>query len=688
MSKKGFYGKLAWMGIRKNKKLYTPYILTCIGMVMMAYIIAFLESSPVLASIAGGSTMQAILGLGYGVMSIFSLIFLFYTNSFLIRRRKKEFGLYNILGMGKWNLARVLLWESIMISLFAIGAGLLAGVMFSKMAELVMVNILRGAVSFSITVDWKAMGKTAQLFGMIFLLLFCNGLRQIHLTNPIELLHSESVGERPPKGNWILAAAGILILGGAYWLAVTIQDPLSALMMFFVAVVMVIIATYLLFISGSVTLCRFLQKRKNYYYKTNHFVSVSSMAYRMKRNGAGLASICILCTMVLVMVSSTVCLYMGAEDSLRTQYPRNINLDTTVSQLSFLTPEAKDEVRNLSKETAEKYGQELYNVLDYQVAALAACVEGNRIQSASSSLYYLDHGSLSSVWQIYLVPLEDYNKLMGQAETLNPGEVLLYVTEIGNYEEDTIAIGEGEPFRIKKRVSDFQDNGVDTIQMIPAMYLFVEDFPETVASLSQLAEGSFYENTNLHWYYGFDLDCSGETQIQIQNELEAAVQAMESSGGEGTQHFSVSCQGVAKERDSFYGMYGGLFFLGILLGIVFVFAAVLIIYYKQISEGYEDKSRFTIMQKVGMTKKEIRKSINSQILTVFFLPILTAGLHLAFAFPMIYKLLTLFALTNRRLLIAVTVGCYLLFGLFYILVYRWTSRAYYSIVSEGREEVL
>ena len=306
--KKGIYRRLARMGIQKNKKLYTPYILTCIGMVMMFYIILFLSISPSVRGMAGGDTMQLILRLGSIVMGFFAAIFLFYTNSVLMRRRKKEFGLYNILGMGKKNLAAVMFWETVYVAALSLSMGLLAGILFSKLAELCLINILKESATFTLSVEWGALRGTLVLFAVIFLLLLANSLRQIQLSNPIALLRSENVGEKPPKANWLFAVLGAVLLAAAYWMAVTIEDTVTALFVFFGAVILVIIATYLLFIAGSVTVCRFLQRRKNYYYKTNHFVSISSMAYRMKRNGAGLASICILCTMVLVMVSSTVCL--------------------------------------------------------------------------------------------------------------------------------------------------------------------------------------------------------------------------------------------------------------------------------------------------------------------------------------------------------------------------------------------
>ena len=676
--KRGFYAKLAFTGIRKNKRLYVPYILTCIGMVMMFYIVAFLSYSPVLTGIPGGDTLQMILSLGTGVVGVFALIFLFYTNSFLMRRRKKEFGLYNILGMGKGNLARVLLWESLMIAAVALGGGLLAGIALSKIAELGMVNLLQGEVGFSLTLEPEAILQALLLFGVIFLLILLNTLRQIHLSNPIALLHSENVGEKPPKANWILALMGAIILAAAYYLAVTIESPVETLLWFFVAVIMVIIATYMLFVAGSVVICKVLQKKKGYYYKTSHFVSVSSMVYRMKRNGAGLASICILCTMVLVMLSSTVCLYIGTEDSIRSRYPRNINLDVTVEDMDS---KKMDTIRTLSEKVVSENGQSTNNILDYQVAAFAGYMKNGIIETDSSHLVDFQLDYYSDVWQVFLVPLSDYNRLMGEDETLNPDEVLIYTTKSTEYQYDTIAFGDREPLKVKKVVPTFADNGVDAMQVIPSLYIFISDFNATVEPLLSITDLRDQQLIEMHWFYGFDLSGNDAIQIAIQDQLEAAI----GQTGLLTDNFHINCEGAAKERSGFYGLYGGLFFLGILLGTVFLFAAVLIMYYKQISEGYEDQSRFAIMQKVGMTKREIKKSINSQILTVFFLPLITSGVHLAFAFPMIYKLLALFSLTNLELLILVTICCYLIFALFYVLVYRITSKAYYSIVSGARE---
>lgn len=679
--KKGVYRKLAWTGIKKNKKLYIPYMLTCMGMVMMCYILSFLGISPTFAAIPGGTTMQGFLDLGFGVLCVFSLIFLFYTNSFLIRRRKKEFGLYNILGMGKRNLALVLCWETLITAFLTILGGLFFGILFSKFAELGMVKVLGGTAAFRFTVEFSSIAQVVILFLVIFALILLNSLRQIHLTNPIELLHSENAGEKPPKANWLLAILGAVILAGAYYLAVSIEDPISAMIWFFVAVIMVIVATYLLFIAGSVAFCRLLQKKKTYYYKTNHFVSISSMVYRMKRNGAGLASICILCTMVLVMVSSTVCLFIGAEDSLRTRYPRNINLNATISSLSMMDSDYREKVEATAEEVCQEYGVAPENTMSYRYADFGGFLQGSRLLlEIPDSVDNL--GEIENMWQVFLVPLEDYNRLMGKNETLADGEAIVFTTKEQPYTEKTVTFGDGATLTVKKQAESFVDNGVDAMQIMPTMYLFLPNFNEVVAPLLKM-ENSQGNVVNLRWVYGFDLSCDDETQIQIHKQLLDSLAQMEEQLGE-EEFFHVLMESVAMERADFYGLYGGLFFLGILLGIVFIFAAVLIIYYKQVSEGYEDQARFAIMQKVGMTKKEIRRSINSQVLTVFFLPLITAGVHLAFAFPLIRKLLLLFNLTNGTLLILVTAGCYLIFALFYVLVYRVTSRTYFSIVSGMR----
>lgn len=675
--KKGIYSRLALTGIKKNKKLYIPYILTCICMVMMFYIITFLSSSDMMMNYPGGETMRGILGFGVYVIGFFAVIFLFYTNSFLVRRRKKEFGLYNILGMGKRNIARVMLWETLFIGAFSIAVGMALGVLFSKLAELVMVNIMSMDVTFGVTIDYKAIYYTVVLFAVIFFLILLNSLRQVHLSNPIALLHSENAGEKPPKANWFFAVLGVLILGCAYYLAVTIKDPVTTLAAFFFAVIMVIVATYLIFISGSVAFCKILQKKKNYYYKTNHFVSVSSMSYRMKRNGAGLASICILCTMVLVMISSTVCLYLGKEDSLRERYPRNINVTMTSQIYSDLISQDSDDVAKRTFETAENMGYTPVNAIDYTMLSFVSYVRDGEIVFDKNGFNYVS----GDLWQIFIVSLDDYNRLTGSQENLDEDEVMIYTSKDMDYNYDVLKIKGQEPLDIKKVVTDFENNGVDTMQIIPALYIFVPDLEVQVQKISEQSQDAL---GNINRFVGYDLEATDQQQTDVFSEIYDWLRTSQVNSADGSMYVYV--EGSANEKLEFFGIYGGLFFLGIILGIVFIFAAVLIMYYKQVSEGYEDQSRFEIMQKVGMTKREIKKSINSQMLTVFFMPLIAAGVHLAFAFPMIYKMLILLGLVNKVFLIMVTVGCFLLFALLYMLVYKITSRAYYSIVSGGNEK--
>ena len=459
----GFYPKLALTGIAKNKKTYIPYILTGIGMVMMFYIVAFLSKNHAVGAMRGGESVQGFLSLGITVIGIFSTILLFYTNSFLIRRRKKEFGLYNILGMGKGNLSRVILWESLIIAVTSIVLGLGCGVLFSKAAELLVSKLLNSTVGFNFTINKDALVMTLKWFGVIFVLILLNSLYQIYKSKPVELMRSESVGEKPPKANWLLALVGIVLLGGAYYLAITIQDPVTAMVLFFVAEIMVIAATYLLFIAGSVTFCRLLQKNKRYYYKTNHFISLSSMVYRMKRNGAGLASICILSTMVLVMISSTSCLYIGSEDMLRQRYPRNLILKMNAADAAY-----GDYFHQVIDEELEKHQLTEENMIHYHYVSFSGIMEGNELIFDESKLEStLD---FSKVWSAFLIPLEDYNQIMGTSETVGEGEALVYATKT-DFKYDEITLDGIGTFRTKEAEAGFVANETDTMQTVSYTHL-------------------------------------------------------------------------------------------------------------------------------------------------------------------------------------------------------------------------
>ena len=432
--KGGFYIRLAKDGIMKNRKLYFPYILTCICMIMMFYIIYYLGFSADFTSVRGGDMLQSFLMLGVFVIAIFSLIFLYYTNSFLIRRRKKEFGLYNILGMGKRNLVKILVWENILTATLSVVSGLLLGIVFSKLAELAALRILGGKTGFAIRVEPKPVIVTAVLFIGIFLLIMLRMIFYIFRLRPVEMLKSENVGEKPPKANWILALIGVVLLAGAYYLAVAVIDPLSAMLMFFIAVVMVIIATYLLFISGSVALCKLLQKNKKYYYKTKHFVSLSSMIYRMKRNGAGLASICILSTMVLVTLSSTVCLYAQTEDGIQKRYPHDITMELTSDDYSETEP-----YKEIVSEVLSEYGEKAENVEDFHLYSAAGFQYGDELRLSMADYSETGTGDIESIRSIYIIDLEAYNRLTGENREMTDNEFLLYPFK-ADYDYDTISI--------------------------------------------------------------------------------------------------------------------------------------------------------------------------------------------------------------------------------------------------------
>ena len=664
-----FYPRLAWTGIKNNRRLYLPYILTCIGMVAMFYIMLSLSTGEFLDKMRGGTTLGSVLGLGAGVIGFFAVLFLFYTNSFLIRRRKKEFGLYNILGMGKRNIARVLFSETLILAAVSLVFGLILGAALSKLAELGLAYFVESDAGYDFTVYPTAMGYTVLLFVCIFLLLFFKSVGQVGLSNPVELLHSESVGEKPPKANWVFGVLGIVILAAAYYISVTIEQPVAALGWFFIAVLMVIAATYLLFIAGSVLLCRILQKNKRYYYKPNHFVSVSSMAYRMKRNGAGLASVCILITMVLVMIASTSCLYFGKNDVLRSQYPHDFNFTVDFDTLDEVTQENIDKTKAGIDAFMDKNGGISFGICGKSDRVTGELRDG--VFYMGDDVYDPEHSTF-----LYIIDLADYNRNTGSSYRLNDGEALVFASS-RTYDHDTIRIEGGREYKVVK--SDGTIDFIRDTDMLgfSAVYIVVPDFYSSAEDLLQATEKQGVSQPWLQWRYQFDSSADYLTQLEIEEGIWDVI-AQAHSGGYGLSS-------LAGARDDFYGSFGGLFFLGIMLSIVFIIAAVLIIYYKQVSEGYEDQSRFEIMQKVGMTKKDIRKSINSQMLTVFFLPLLFAIVHLGFAFPMINKLLLLFGLDNLGLLLLTAAISALVFALFYIIVYRVTSNAYYSIVSGAKE---
>jgi len=674
------YPRLAFDAMRKNKRLYLPFLLTCTGMVAIFYIISYLSYNPTIRDMRGGEALTSMMSLGSFVIGIFSLIFLFYTHSFLMRRRKREFGLYHILGMGKGNLAMLLLWQTGILAVYALVSGLALGIALSKLAELGLVRLLGGQTGFELLVSWRALGMTLLIFSVIFLLQYLSALLQIRRSSSVSLLRSEQYGEKPPRANWVLALLGLLLLCAAYYLAVSIEEPISALGWFFVAVVMVIAATYLLMIAGSVALCRLLQKRKRYYYKPNHFVSTASMAYRMKRNGAGLASICILATMVLVILSSTTSLFFGVEDALHTRFPRDMNVDFRMSRLSELEHGNTDRIGALTQQIVRDHGGTAQNAFSVRYLFDAAVLDGSGTlhlrrgeETMQEPQTFVDGQNCG----LYILPLEDYNAQTHGGERLNAGEAMLYTSNL-TLQDDTVRFSDGTSFSVVKRIDAAPRFGMNEVNAAASQVVMLV-VPEL--SAAQPLVRSVGSAMSMRYYYGIDTGLKGEKQDAVNDELIDTV-CRGTSLQCSYDFFNVESR--ESSRADYYSIYGGLFYLGVLLCVVFVCATVLIIYYKQVCEGYEDQARFDIMQKVGMTRREIRRSVNSQLLTVFFLPLLGAGLHLAFAFPMLRRLLMLFELQNVALFAWASVVTFAVFAVFYSIVYRVTSAAYYSIVSNQK----
>ena len=669
----GFYPKLAWDGIRKNKRLYFPYILAGGVMVMMYYILSYLIESPALSHMPGGSVLMSVLPLGAATIAVFSLLFLFYTNSFLIKQRYREFGLYNILGMDKRNISKLMVWETLFVAVIAIVSGMIAGIILSKAAELVLLNLLKMEITYTFSVGLVTLRQATLIYGGIYLLLLLNSLIKVSRSKPLELMQSSKVGERVPKRNWIFGVVGAVLLGVAYYLAASIEEPLAALANFFVAVILVIIGTYLVFISGSVVFCKLLQKNKKYYYKPNHFVSVSSMVYRMKRNGAGLASICILLTMVLVMISSTTSLYFGEEDSLKNRCPNDINITMTFDTIEGISDAhldmLRDDIRQYSRD-----GMDLKGVRTCEIPGLIT-QEGITIDTSSHVDFSVS--TYNNVGYLSVLSIDDYNNMMGTNETLADNECLVYCDRL-NYQWDTFTMEYGATYKVKAQLHDFQVDSDTAAMIIPTVFLVVNDVYRFSEPVKDMKTSHGNPMMMYDWRCGFDVE-TADIENKISAELNDMFKSMYIENNDIFYSFNIQSREATREK--FYDLYGSLFFLGIMLSIVFLLAAVLIIYYKQISEGYEDHGRFEIMQKVGMTKKDIRKSINSQMLAVFFMPLIFAGIHLVFAFPFLSKILVLFAMDNILLTAIVNLICFALFALFYALVYKITSGSYYNIVS-------
>ena len=650
--RKLFYARLALSNLKKNARVYLPYLLSCMLTIAMTYILFLLPRDEGLAGARGEDEVRMLLKFGSFVVSIFAVIFLFYTSSFLTKRRKAEFGLLNVLGMEKKHIARMLFFETLFVGLAGGVGGLLLGFALSKAAQLLLVNLVDFEIYFGMEVDFVAALITLGLFAAIFLLIFANNVRQVHFASATELLRGSSAGEREPKAKWLLALLGLASLGTGSYMAVTITEPIDALAFFFVAVILVIVGTYCLFSAGSIVLLKALRKNKRYYYRPEHFISVSGMIYRMKQNAVGLANICVLSTMVLVMLSSTTSLFLGTTDTLMQRHPNQVCIEAHGSI------EEAGQTKNCVETVLAREGTTVSNLLDYMRLNFACRRDGEDFITDTSR----SDGELVG---LNLMTLEDFNRLERCALTLQPGQVFAsphFASKMNllGQKYEVLPLPEYE----REIPSTYYATYAEEI-------LLVVPDQATLEQIEQ-AQMAVYENfSTISYYYGFDLDASDEEIIELARKINDELTSRGASGIASTR---------VEQRPYLFASNGGLFFLGLLLGLLFIMATVLIMYYKQLCEGYDDKRRFAIMRKVGLEKREIRLSVRSQVLTMFYLPLGAACVHIAFAFPFITRLMPLVGLWDMGLFAACTLVSVAVFALFYAATYALTARVYYRIV--------
>lgn len=664
-----FYFRLALTNIKKHARSYVPYIITCVITIAMFYIIKSLAFNldKNLSSISAATSMS----LGSIVVAIFAIIFLFYTNSFLLKKRKKEFGLYNILGMEKKHMSALIATESLIISVISLVLGLIIGIALDKLIFMIVIKLLDGQSPLGFTIIPEAILHTVVLFCIIFAAILLNSVRIVYTTKTIDLLQSSNTGEKEPKTKWLLAILGVLCLGGGYTISIISKNPVSAIGLLFIAIVLVVIGTYFIFVAGIIALLKLLRKNKGFYYKTSHFISVSGMIYRMKQNAVGLANICVLSTMVLVMVSTTSSLVIGMQDTINTISPYDYSISVVDGKTN---QQVKDDIKN----TAADNNLKITKFVDYQYLEFNADLNYNNI---TASDYSVESENLVG---LIIVTQQDYNMLTNSNVDLSDDQVMMFYPNSFPYSDLTIF---DQRYKVKesRKISDFIP-GKNLIG-----YSIYDSYGIVVKDNSQLQQiskyyNSFYGNSETNEYNEHNCcfyECNFNVDADLKKQLEFNEIIKNSELYQGSYyHDSISSTFKSEILQAFRDTYSSLFFLGIFLSILFIMATILIIYYKQISESYDDKERYEIMQNVGMSHTEVKRTIRSQVLTVFFLPLIVAGVHVAFAFPIMSRVLSLLGLINVTLYITCTVICFLVFALMYGIIFAITSRLYYKTVNK------
>ena len=666
------YFKLAKTNLSNNKPFYIPYIISSIITVAMLYMMSFLSDNKGLNKIMGADSLAIIFRLGVGIIVIFSYIFLFYTNSFIIKRRKKEIGVYNILGMEKRHLSKVLFVETIYSAIISLVCGIIVGIAFSKFILMVLYGIIGIHKTVEFFVNIHGIILCVVSFGILFLLTFLYNFMQIKLANPIELLRGTSVGEREPKTKILMTIIGVVCLAIAYYIAITTENPLNVLTLFFVAVLLVIIGTFALFTAGSIALLKLLRNNKKFYYNKRHFMAVSGMLYRMKQNAAGLASICILSTMVLVVISTTVSMYVGIQDELMARYPNDVcvtvDYNSVIDKSSEIEKAIFDEI-----DSAEVKNKKAFSYLSVFVG-----------QKGDNFTTDKEHLSFQNSYLFYILSKDDFikrdNSFKDKIGNISKGEAVVVLNK--KYDKKDIKIF-GKNYKVNKSFEHMEDNDLYMISTLNGLGYIILDNDESVQELYDMQEKMLGKGAN---YYTnkirFDFKSGNKKQKaaaykKIDNVVKKYFKENKNDKKEISSYWVESRQ---ENEQNFYLLYGGLFFLGIFLGTMFLMVTVMIIFYKQITEGYDDRERYQILEKVGMSSREVKDTIKSQIRIVFVLPIFAAAVHVTAAFPMVNRILKMLNFNNEKLFAGCLAATIIVFAVIYYLVFKVTSRTYYKIV--------
>lgn len=654
------YIRLAFTNLKKNKRSYIPFLVTAIITIILFFDMCMIMDNSGIKEMPGAGSLKSILGFGTVIVAIFACVFLFYTNSFLIKQRRKEIGLYNVLGMGKKELSIMMFWESLIIGGVSILMGIFGGIIFGRLMFLLLYKIIGYQTSLQYEVTGSSISTTLILFAAIFFVAFLSNLIRVRKANPIELLHGGNVGEKEPRTKILLALFGVATIAAGYIMANIVENPIEAISVFFVAVLLVVIGTYALFIAGSIAFLKLLRKNKSFYYKAKHFHSVSGMIYRMKQNAVGFANICILSTMVLVTLSTTVSLNMGMKNIMENRFPKELILNIDQSNEETIRT-----VNTVVAEELNRQGLQQENGYRCQYVTMVADKEEDGF-----SFYALGDPFYFNRVLIQISPVSYYNEMTGENLELSDQEAVVYTSSKTPYGKDHFQI-EDTVFSVVEEPDEIPMEKKQDFPVMESYILFVKDqtvISNLVSSLPKAGE------VPMEYSYGFDLTGSEEKKEAAASAITKRIQNDYAIEG------YVELRGVYEE--DFHVFYGSFLFLGVFLGGLFLMATVLIIYYKQISEGFEDRNRYQIMQKVGMSRREVKKTVNSQIRMVFFLPLGLAVLHLMAAFQLIRRLLSSLNLTNTNLIIACTIGTILIFAVIYVFVFKMTAREYYKIVTK------